>query len=101
MQCLSFTGKGLSANQTHLHDLIKQVGTLPRLQLIKLVGKLPQPQVSHTTCTAICDHPRNLTDEQIRALADNGGVMGMTFVPHFVAETAPTFNRFIDQLFDR
>ena len=30
-QCLSFTGKGLSANQTHLHDLIKQVGTLPRL----------------------------------------------------------------------
>ena len=37
-QCLSFTGKGLSANQTHFHDLIKQMGTLPRLQLIKLVG---------------------------------------------------------------
>ena len=24
LQCLAFTGKGLSANQTHLHDLIKQ-----------------------------------------------------------------------------
>jgi len=54
--------------------------------------------VSHTTCTAICDHPRNLTDEQIRALAENGGVMGMTFVPHFVDETVPTFEKFIDHI---
>ena len=38
LQCLIFTGKGLLANQTHFHNLIKQMGTLPRLQLIKLVG---------------------------------------------------------------
>jgi membrane dipeptidase len=44
-----------------------------------------QPVIaSHSCCTALCDHPRNLTDEQIRALAQQGGVMGITFVPYFV-----------------
>jgi membrane dipeptidase len=44
-----------------------------------------QPVIaSHSCCTALCDHPRNLTDDQIRALAQHGGVMGITFVPYFV-----------------
>src|SRR5262249_38882258 len=44
-----------------------------------------QPVIaSHSCCAALCDHPRNLTDDQIRALAQQGGVMGITFVPYFV-----------------
>jgi membrane dipeptidase len=39
---------------------------------------------SHSCCAALCDHPRNLTDDQLRALAQNGGVIGITFVPSFV-----------------
>jgi membrane dipeptidase len=39
---------------------------------------------SHSCCAALCDHPRNLTDGQLRALAQNGGVVGITFVPGFV-----------------
>jgi membrane dipeptidase len=39
---------------------------------------------SHSCCAALCDHPRNLTDDQIRALAQNGGVVGITFVPGFI-----------------
>jgi membrane dipeptidase len=39
---------------------------------------------SHSCCAALCDHPRNLTDAQLRALAQNGGVVGITFVPFFV-----------------
>jgi membrane dipeptidase len=42
---------------------------------------------SHSCCAALCDHPRNLTDEQIRALAQHGGVVGITFVPGFVDPT--------------
>jgi len=44
-----------------------------------------QPVIaSHSNCQAICRHPRNLTDQQIKSLADKGGVMGITFVPEFV-----------------
>ena len=32
----------------------------------------------------ICDHPRNLTDEQAKAIAERGGVVCLTFVPSFV-----------------
>src|SRR5207245_11043579 len=39
---------------------------------------------SHSCCAALADHPRNLTDAQLRALAQNGGVIGITFVPSFV-----------------
>ncbi len=39
---------------------------------------------SHSNATKLCAHPRNITDEQIKALAENGGVMGMNFVGSFL-----------------
>ena len=39
---------------------------------------------SHASCRALCDHPRNLDDEQMRALADKGGVMQITLYPGFL-----------------
>ncbi|MBP5514842.1 MAG: membrane dipeptidase [Bacteroidaceae bacterium] len=39
---------------------------------------------SHSSCRALCDHPRNLTDEQMRALAEAGGVMQVTFYNGFL-----------------
>jgi membrane dipeptidase len=36
---------------------------------------------SHSNCYALCPHLRNLKDEQIKAIADKGGVIGITFVP--------------------
>jgi len=41
---------------------------------------------SHTNCKAVCDHPRNKTDEQIKALAAKGGVMGLTCFNWFVSD---------------
>jgi membrane dipeptidase len=39
---------------------------------------------SHSSCRALCDHPRNLTDEQMRRLADHGGVMQVTLYNGFL-----------------
>lgn len=39
---------------------------------------------SHSNCRALSPHPRNLTDEMIRALADHGGVAGLNFSPSFL-----------------
>lgn len=39
---------------------------------------------SHSGCRALHDHPRNLSDEQLRALARNGGVLGVVFHPGFL-----------------
>lgn len=54
---------------------------------------------THSNSRAVCDHPRNLTDDQIRALAKNGGVMGMNFCPTFVEEDGQaTIDRLIDHI---
>lgn len=39
---------------------------------------------SHSGCRALHDHPRNLTDDQLRSLAENGGVVGIVFYPPFL-----------------
>lgn len=39
---------------------------------------------SHSSCRALCDHPRNLTDDQMRLLASKGGVMQVTLYPGFL-----------------
>ena len=42
---------------------------------------------SHSNCRALCDHPRNLTDDQLRALAKAGGVAHTTFYPGFLKQS--------------
>ena len=39
---------------------------------------------SHASCRALCDHPRNLDDEQMKALAAKDGVMQVTLYPGFL-----------------
>ena len=41
---------------------------------------------SHSSCRALCDVPRNMTDDMIRALAKNGGVMDVNFYSGFLSQ---------------
>ena len=44
---------------------------------------------THSCAKALCSHPRNLTDRQLRGLAKHKGVVGVNFYPLFLRETAP------------
>ena len=39
---------------------------------------------SHSNARALCPHPRNLTDDQFRAIRDSGGIVGLNLYRDFV-----------------
>lgn len=43
---------------------------------------------SHSSARALCNHPRNLTDDQLRALAEQGGVAQICLYKGFINEAA-------------
>ncbi|CAM5486564.1 peptidase [Streptomyces spiroverticillatus] len=55
---------------------------------------------SHSSARALCDHHRNLTDEQILGVAATGGVVCVNFVPDFLARdrAAQTVDRVVDHI---
>lgn len=48
---------------------------------------------SHSSCRALCGHPRNLSDSLVRDIARYGGVVMANTYPAFVAEAAAEANR--------
>jgi membrane dipeptidase len=44
---------------------------------------------THSNARALCDHPRNLTDAQLRGIAASGGVVGLNFHQPFVVRGRP------------
>lgn len=48
---------------------------------------------SHSCAKALCDNPRNLTDELLRAIAKNGGVVQMCILSDYVKTSAPNPSR--------
>jgi len=43
---------------------------------------------THSSCRALCNHPRNLTDDMLRDLAANGGVCMINFFSAFISDEA-------------
>ncbi|MEX2542897.1 MAG: membrane dipeptidase [Trueperaceae bacterium] len=52
---------------------------------------------THSNSRKLHDHPRNLTDDQIRRVAETGGVVGVAFMPAFLSER-PTVETVVDHI---
>jgi membrane dipeptidase len=46
--------------------------------------------INHSGCRDVFDHPRNVYDSAMKALADKGGVFGLYFMPFLAAGSKPT-----------
>jgi len=53
---------------------------------------------SHSNARALCDNRRNLTDEQIKAIAEGGGVIGAVAIPGFVDKEKPTLDKYVEHI---
>lgn len=83
---LSEFGASLIAEMNRLGILV-DVSHLSDPGFWDVISLSKQPIIaSHSNARAVCNHRRNLTDDQIKALAKNGGVMGMNFCAAFVRE---------------
>lgn len=51
---------------------------------------------SHSCCMALTNHRRNLTDDQLRMLAEKGGVVGINFWPRVLSEDGKDESRLSD-----
>ena len=53
---------------------------------------------THAACRSVNDHPRNLTDDQLRALAGAGGLFGLMLHPLAIGHEQRTLARVVDHL---
>jgi len=68
-------GLGITLDLSHLNEK----GFGEAIGLTKLI-----PIASHSNARAVTDHPRNLRDEQITAIAGRGGVVGLVLYNQFL-----------------
>ncbi len=91
MQPEKLTQKGLTPFGKQVAQRMNQLGMLVDLSHVGVqtfwdaMNTTTKPVlVSHSNCHAICPVPRNLTDEQIKAIGKNGGVIHLNFYSGFV-----------------
>ncbi len=53
---------------------------------------------SHSNARAVRDHPRNMPDDLLKAVAQTGGVIGVTAVPGFISDGPATIPAWLDHL---
>jgi membrane dipeptidase len=89
----SRTGSGLTEFGLNVIDEMNDLGMIIDVSHLSETGfwdvvkRSKTPIVaSHSNCYTLCPHPRNLKDDQIKALADKEGVIGITFVPNFLTQ---------------
>ena len=94
--CLEPANGGLS---TLGYELVAEINKLKILLDLSHAGARTQAEgiaaskvpmaITHTGCRALVDVPRNTHDQQLKAVADRGGVVGIYFMPFLRASGQP------------
>jgi membrane dipeptidase len=85
---LSEEGRALVADLQQ-HGILIDVSHLAERGFWELAEIVRGPFIaSHANAHALCPHRRNLKDDQIRAIAESGGLVGVCFVSDFIGEEA-------------
>ena len=87
---LSRAGRGLVGEMERLGVLV-DVSHVADTTFWDVVDVATAPFIaSHSSCRSLAAHPRNLTDDQLRALAASGGVVGINFHSAFLDDECPS-----------
>lgn len=83
---LTLLGKQVVAEMNRLGMLV-DVSHISTAGFWSVIETSTKPVIAtHSNAKSLCSHPRNLNDEQIKALAQNGGLAGITFAGQFLEE---------------
>ncbi len=83
---LTLFGKQVVAEMNRLGMLV-DVSHISTAGFWSVIETSTKPIIAtHSNAKSLCAHPRNLNDEQIKALAQNGGLAGITFAGQFLEE---------------
>lgn len=83
---LTLFGKQVVAEMNRLGILV-DVSHISTAGFWSVIETSTKPIIAtHSNAKSLCSHPRNLNDEQIKALAQNGGLAGITFAGQFLEE---------------
>lgn len=72
------------------HHILTDVSHLSDQAFWDVLETADHPFASHSNARTICNHPRNLPDEAIKALIEKGGFMHVVFNPPFIKENSKT-----------
>src|SRR5699024_5335124 len=72
------------------HHVLTDVSHLSVAGFWDVMALSDYPFASHSNARAICDHPRNLYDDQIQAMFEKGGHIHVVFNPPFIVKEAET-----------
>lgn len=83
---LTLFGKQVVAEMNRLGMLV-DVSHISTAGFWSVIETSTKPIIAtHSNAKSLCSHPRNLNNEQIKALAQNGGLAGITFAGQFLEE---------------
>lgn len=86
---LTELGRGL-VSELNDHGVMVDVSHVGKRTMLEAIALSRAPvMASHSGARAIYDHPRNLDDEQLRAIRDNGGVAQMVAFRRYIGEVDP------------